>query len=51
MLAIGNTDMFMTPVWNDFSFITWCIDLLQSKDAVIKMMNMISNYAQVSCGI
>ncbi len=48
--------MFKKPVWDDLSFVTWCIILLE---VAIKRwmhfshkgMDMVSNNTQVSCGL
>ncbi len=48
--------MFKKSVWDDLSFVTWCINLLEvaSEDGytvVIKGMDMVSNNTQVGRGV
>ena len=46
--------MFMRPVWEDFSFVTWCIIMLEV--AIRRCVHcghewMVSNNTQIACGI
>ncbi len=47
--------MFKKPVWDDLSFVTWCIILLEvaSEDGHTshKGMDMVSNNTQEGCGV
>ncbi len=47
--------MFKKPVWDDLSFVTWCIILLEVairswEHCSHKEMDMVSNNTQVGCG-
>ncbi len=48
--------MFKKPVWDDLSFVKWCIILLEVAirrwvHCSYKGMDMISNNTQVGCGV
>ncbi len=44
--------MFKKPVWDDLSFMTWCIILLEvKKHCSHKGMDMAKNNTQVACGV
>ncbi len=47
--------MFKKPVWDDLSFVTWCIILLEVHQKMVhcshKGMDMVSNNTQVDCGV
>ncbi len=46
---------FEKPVWDDLSFVTWCIILLEVHQKMVhcsyKGMDMIRNNTQVDCGV
>ncbi len=47
--------MFKKPVWDDLSFVTWCIILLEVHQKMVhcshKEMDMVRNNTQVDCGV
>ncbi len=47
--------MFKKPVWDDLSFVTCCIILLEVHQKMVhcshKGMDMVSNNTQVDCGV